>query len=607
MIVAALWLAVVLAAPLVLSKPASAQDVVASPGKAPAPVPAKAPEKGPEKALDAVPGKVQVQSLGAVEPFQVGARGNIAFAVSTRQWRAANARVAAQLISSLPEAGASPLLNQLVTSVLLSPSEPPPGGKADAALASLRLGSVYRMGQLEAVIDLAERSPGGLSDPENAAIATRAFLALGRDGRACETASRLKTGRAAVFWLKVRAFCQARRGHAAAAQLSADLAMEADPEDADFLLALNHMLNKDTSPVQPINALELAMARFAGAPVKLDGAPLALVSAMARAPGATGIAAARRLGANGLLPTAALARLYLAWPEPEPEKTPAEPPQEPAPPAREPGAAAADAPPPEEVPEDKGVALLARAQEAKGPARAALFYQSAVHSADARIKSDAIAGGLELEKTFAGFVFAARLYGPLLQALPPDAVEAPARRRLFAYALLAARRMGKARAFVPPDDADMTRLLAIFSGKPLSAMGTLGGDSQDDMADKANDEAQARQIYIDLMALSALHRPLQAAHRTFLFAWHGDAQDFAPCPAGARAAIREGAQMKSRAATMVRAALMLADSGFDQAAPECGAAVIGALDGLGYGRAARRGALEMMLGPRWRRMQAAHE
>ena len=54
--------------------------------------------------------QVQVQSLARVEPFRVGARSGMAFAMPASQWRGSNAAVAKQLISDLPQAGASPLL-----------------------------------------------------------------------------------------------------------------------------------------------------------------------------------------------------------------------------------------------------------------------------------------------------------------------------------------------------------------------------------------------------------------------------------------------------------------------------------------------------------------
>ena len=549
------------------------------------------------QAAAAEPGPVQVQTLEQVEPFQVGARSGIAFAMPPQQWRGTTAAIATELISDLPQAGASPLLNRLAASVLLSPSDPPAGGKGNGALASLRLASVYRLGALEAVIDLAERSPGGLSDPENAAIASRAFLALGREDKACETAARLQKGRGAVFWLKLRAFCLARDGKTAAAELSADLAAEADPDDTDFLLALNRMLSKDPAPVKPISALELAMARHAGAPVDLSEAPLALHSAMSHAQGLDGITAARRLARTGMLRPKTLARLYLAWPgpDPAPKAAPQTPPDAGAAPQAKSAAPA---------PDDGGAALLQRAMAAKGDAQAALLYQSAVQASSHAVRAEAIATALHQESRFAGFLFSARLYAPLLLTLTPaDAPEA-GRQTLFSYALLAAGRPKQARAFAQAGDAGlpaaMARLFALYGAavpEPARNAGAAAGEAA----------AAARLRYIDAMALGALHRPLPPPERQFLFAHAADVQEFAPCSAGARAAIRHGAAMKVRAATLLRAALMLADSGFDQAAPECGAAVIGALETLNLPRAARAAALEMMLGPRWRALDHAHD
>ena len=538
-------------------------------------------------------GAVQVQSLDQVEPFRVGARSGIAYAMSAQQWRGTSAAIAAKLISDLPQAGASPLLNRLAASVLMAPSDPPAGSQADSALASLRLASVYRLGALEAVIDLAERSPGGLSDPENAAIASRAFLALGQDKQACDTASRLQKGRGAVFWLKLRAFCLARQGNTAAAELSADLATEADPDDTDFLLALNRMLVKDTAPVKPINALELAMARYAGAPVDLSDAPLALHSAMVHAGGLAAIAAARHMAQTGMLQTRILAKLYLAWPG---TAKPAKPVPAPA------VTAASEA---QSVPDDGGAARLERALAQSGDARAALLYQSAALASSNAVRADAIAAGLHHESRFAGFLSAARLYAPLLQKLAPEDVHQSDRQTLFSYALLAGGQAKQARGFVTagaaaPDSPAMARLLTLYANTPPGAP-----DHGPDNTEKAVE--QDRLAYIDLMALGALGKPLKSSARQFLFSHLADTEEYTPCAAGARAAITTGAARPVRAATILRAALMLADSGFDNASPECGAAVIQALRALAYTGPARQAALEMMLGPRWRALDHAHE
>ncbi len=555
----------------------------------------------------AEPGAVQVQRLEQVEPFQVGARTGIAFAMPVQQWRGSNAAIATALISDLPQAGASPVLNRLAASVLLSPSAPPAGGKGNGALTSLRLAGVYRLGALDAVIDLAERSPGGLSDPENAAIASRAFLALGREDKACETAARLQKGRGAVFWLKLRAFCLARQGKTAAAELSADLATEADPDDTDFLLALNRMLRKDTSPVKPISALELAMARAAGAPVDLAEAPLALHSAMVHTKGLQGIAAARHVAQTGMLEPQVLARLYLSWPgaNAQPAAATASTPASAGNGATaDPGKSGPDLTGPDQSgPDDGGAALLQQALEAQGDARAALLYQSAAKATDDTVRARAIAEALRHEGSFAGFLFSARLYAPLLQKLTPDDAQEGSLRTLFSYALLAAGRPKQARLFAQPGadapDPAMARLFALDGTRPLALPKAADGDA-------TSTAAATRLLYSDLMALGALGKPLAPPARQFLFTHVADTDEFAPCAAGARAAIRYGAARKVRAATVLRAALMLADSGFDQAAPECGAVAIRALARLGQGRAAHDAALEMMLGPRWRALDHAH-
>ncbi|PHS29033.1 MAG: hypothetical protein COA85_02210 [Robiginitomaculum sp.] len=539
--------------------------------------------------------QVQVQSLGQVEPFRVGALSGIPFKMPMQQWQGTRTGIAAQLMSDLPEIGASPLLNRLSASVLISPSNPPTDGEGDMALASLRLASVYRLGQLQAVINLAERSPGGLSDPENAAIATRAFLALGQESNACETAIRLQNGRGAIFWLKVRAFCLAREGRTAAAELTADLVLETDPEDVDFLLALNRMVHKDKTVIKPVNALELAMARFSKAPIDLSEAPFSLKSAMVEAEGEVGLDAARMMAAAGLLNADTLAQIYLGWP--------GLPASEPVPAVQDETQITQPAPAPEDTqsPEESDAALLAVALAQTGAPRAALLYQSALRASTPAGLAKAAYGGLKQEKELGAFLAAARLYAPLLQDISTQNLPlGQAMGRLFVYAALAAERPELATTFINAAPARLQRFMTL-SQKSITLTGL---NFHTENLPQVKD---ANLAYTDLLTLWALGAPLNDQHRRFLFNQTIDNEEFSHCRAGAMAAITDGARHKARAASFLRAALMLADTGFDRVAPQCGANVIQALKTMGYEGLARQAALEMMLGPRLQRVANLHE
>jgi hypothetical protein len=550
-----------------------------------------APSWAQSDGVGAAQTNVQVQSLGQVEPFEVGALAGIPYEMPKRQWQGTGADIAARLMSDLPERGVSPLLNRLAASVLISPSTPPIDGAGDMMLASLRLASVYRLGQLDAVINLAERSPGGLSDPENAAIATQAFLALGKDTEACETAIRLQNGRGAVFWLKVRAFCLAREGRTAAAELTADLVLEADPDDIDFLLSLNRMLRRDQQPVKPINALELAMARFAGAPIDLAEAPFSLKSAFLDAPGLGGLETARMMAAAGLLSSEKLAMLYMNWNDPAlpvPDLTEAPAQNE----VVEDDFAHSDA---EEAPQIDDEAMLAFALSQSDPARAALIYQSAARASNDHARAKAIFAGLRHEKDLGAFFATAQLYAPLLARTDPESLQGDAAMaRTFAYALLVAGRPMQARAFVfAAGDEDTRRLLRLYEkGYALADF------------DKAKN---IDLTYTDLMAFYGLGVPLTDGLRDYVFTHSADREEVAPCRAGAMVAIMDGAAHKARAASFLRAALILADSGFDGVEAQCGSTVVAAFKAMGYEDLARQAALEMMLGPRLRTLNTLSE
>ncbi len=521
---------------------------------------------------------VRVQTLENVQPFRVGTTRKTAITMPLGEWRGTDAATAKALLADVPEAGASPLLNALLAGVLISPAMPPKG--ADAQLASARLETIYRLGLLQSVVQIAERSPGGLSEPENAAIAAQAMLAMGQDERSCETASRLRSGREAIFWLKLRAFCLARSGKMAAARLTADLALEADPDDTDFLLALNRLLVKEpgTQPIHPGNVIELAIARAAGAAVDTSLAPLALqISSVNADNKETALGAVKRAVIANIEPANALAKAYLAFGAPE---TPVIP--------REDDFVTGDG--------DAAALETSRLQEvlaSAGPMRAAGLYRLARQATAPSLRAEAIKTALADEHDFANYLAAARLYGPQirrLQATPALADYAP----VFMQALMAFGDYKAARtwaALISPNPAQ-TRLLALIQ-------------PQARLADKALPRSDAGQIkaqgmaYRDLMALSALGKPLSAPMRQFLFSHTSDAQEYAPCPPGALIALADGARAGAQAATIIRAAELLVDAGFEHSAPQCGGAVISALRQLHLDDVAQAAAVEMLLAARF--------
>jgi hypothetical protein len=109
------------------------------------------------------------------------------------------------------------------------------------------------------------------------------------------------------------------------------------------------------------------------------------------------------------------------------------------------------------------------------------------------------------------------------------------------------------------------------------------------------------------MAFYGLGVPLTDGLRDFVFNYSADNEETAPCRSGAMVAIMDGARHKARAASFLRTALMLTDGGFDGIEPQCGGAVISAFKTMGYEDLARQAALEMMLGPRLRTLNALSE
>ena len=86
-------------------------------------------------------------------------------------------------------------------------------------------GSARQIGQREDADDASlvfDRTPGVADNPDLSRLAAEAALVSEEDDKACRIAGALTTGRDAPYWLRLRAFCQARAGKPDQAQLTAE-------------------------------------------------------------------------------------------------------------------------------------------------------------------------------------------------------------------------------------------------------------------------------------------------------------------------------------------------------------------------------------------------
>lgn len=215
----------------------------------------------PAAAQSDAPG-IEVQELGAVDPFQIG----VLDALPDRVWSSSNADALRALLETLPDGAgpgwSSPVAARLAERALLSSGQPPEGGRGDFELAALRVDRALAAGRAEPVYRLLERTPRVNESARLSRILAEAAFALGETDTACRAAETLLRDRNEPYWLRARAACLAFGGDVAAAELTADLARDAG-ERAETFETLFDAFTLDRglpSGVRPGTGLELALA-----------------------------------------------------------------------------------------------------------------------------------------------------------------------------------------------------------------------------------------------------------------------------------------------------------------------------------------------------------
>ncbi len=164
--------------------------------------------------------QVQVQTLAAPDLFSIGSGPSD---LPGDLWRGSSASLARAVIPHIGSRPISPAAAALARHVLSAGANAPEGGGDDAELAAARAGALLTLGDALGAEVIAERTPNLSQKPALSQVAAEAALVRGQDDKACAVGDALTTGRDGAFWQRLRAYCQARAGQAAAAQLTLDL------------------------------------------------------------------------------------------------------------------------------------------------------------------------------------------------------------------------------------------------------------------------------------------------------------------------------------------------------------------------------------------------
>lgn len=258
-------------------------------------------------------GQIIATELEDVDSFLVGTITEAEGALPRTLWSGSDPAAIAEAASQAPDETDFLAAAALAGRALLSPGPSPEGAGDKRQAAQARLEALLNLGLVDAADSIVSLVPRGLDEPEFAAVAVRARLAKNDIVSACQVGDALPTGRDGAFWLRLRTACYAWAGESAAAQLTLDLATEADPGVADedfatWIFAAASKAAPEDAP-SPRDPLESALAQSSGYVFDeetLARQPLLVAVGLARddeaAPDVRALAARRAARAGALSP-----------------------------------------------------------------------------------------------------------------------------------------------------------------------------------------------------------------------------------------------------------------------------------------------------------------
>ena len=223
------------------------------------------------------PPQVQVVQLAAPDAFSTPGRET---GLPADLWKGTPIETARAVLPLLATKPLSPAAAALGRRLLATGATGPDGSAGDSALSGARASALIALGDVAAAGRILDRAAGLDRDAALSQAAAETALLAGDTPRACAIAEGLSTGRGDVYWLRLRAFCQAQAGQGAQAQLTLELAqaqardavygrlmaakLSGAPAGAASLrngldLALSKSLNLDLAAVTPGPAVAAAM------------------------------------------------------------------------------------------------------------------------------------------------------------------------------------------------------------------------------------------------------------------------------------------------------------------------------------------------------------
>lgn len=237
--------------------------------------------------------QVEVRSLTKLDLFSAGRDAGFGADV----WKGSSADIARAVIPTLATRPLSPAGMSLARRLLAQSATAPDDAGSDADLAAARAKALLALGEAPLVDDIVNHTPNLSQNAPLSQAAAEAALDLSNDDKACAIGEAVTSGRGGLYWVRLRAYCQAVAGKTGEAQLTFTLAGQQakDPVLARLMAALIN--GGDAGPASLRTGLEYALSRrlkldlapaLAGAnPAVADQVSAALAAAPANPPAAT--------------------------------------------------------------------------------------------------------------------------------------------------------------------------------------------------------------------------------------------------------------------------------------------------------------------------------
>lgn len=241
-------------------------------------------------AASPVHAQVQVAELPAPDAFSTPGRET---GLPSDLWRGTPVELARSVLPLLAAKPLSPAAASLARRLLATGAAGPEGSRSDEGLLAARAKALIALEDVAAASRILERAAGLERNAALSQAAAESALLAGDAARACSVADAVSSGRGEIYWLRLRAFCQAEAGQSSEAQLTFDLA-QSQARDAVYGRLMTARLTGAAPGAASLrNGLDLALSRALNldlAAAKAAPAVAAAISGQAPSPPAFDVA-----------------------------------------------------------------------------------------------------------------------------------------------------------------------------------------------------------------------------------------------------------------------------------------------------------------------------